>query len=50
MKMMEDNQDALYGVQQRLYFARPSAVQVRTVYISMIVTKKEVAKFRLWVT
>jgi len=31
-------------------FARPSAVQVGTVYTPMNVTKKEVAKFQLWVT
>ena len=47
---MENNQDAFYGIQQRLYFARPSGVQVGTVYTSMNVTKKEVAKFQLWVT
>jgi hypothetical protein len=47
---MENNQDAFYGIQQRLYFAHPSTVQVGTVYTSMIVTKKEVAKFQLWVT
>ena len=47
---MENNQDAFYGIQQPLYFARPSAVQVGSVYTSRNVTKKEVAKFHLWVT
>ena len=49
---MENNQDAFYDIQQRLYFARPSVVQVGTVYTctSVNVTKKEVAKFQLWVS
>jgi len=47
---MENNQDTFYGIQQQLYLTHPCAVQVGTVYISVNVTKKEVAKFQLWVT